>query len=574
LLSGASIGLAALLSQKNLAESQGGLSSAIERLSSGLKINRAKDDATRSKVSLEITQQTRTLAAAALNAENAISMAATADSALSGIGDLLLRIKELAVKGRDQALSATQLKSVTDEMEQMRRQINSISNQSVFNGRRLLTDELGSWVTVIPDETLDLDWDGEYAAGDSVKVVITANGSDLVRLFGGDSATAGSSSLSLVTGYETSKSSWASGQTDIAFTGTWADAQSALRDLELQRQTGNGIVDVQVIPQDMNVLTINGVTSYYKVVSTQVDWTTARSGALSSTFRGLSGYLANITSQTENDFLRDKTAVDAWIGGSDSVTEGTWQWMDGPEEGQTFWIGTGGGSVQNGLFANWNSGEPNQAGNEDYAQFYSSSGLTKGKWNDLDGQSNNAVTSYVIEYGGTSSAAAIAGKQFAIDSAPTAQEGELRFQIGATTRDTYIANEFRDARVAANNRDDTAGDTYRDLATSILNVYDSTESATSTNFARIANLTDDVIADVGYRRTALGTMQNRLAAAMGNMFEQSQGLKRSNSGFIETDFAAETARLTKMQIGQQAAAAAVAQANLVPNLILSLLSAE
>lgn len=574
MLSGASIGRAALLSQKNLAESQGGLSSAIERLSSGLKINRAKDDATRSKVSLEITQQTRTLAAAALNAENAISMAATADSALSGIGDLLLRIKELAVKGRDQALSATQLKSVTDEMEQMRRQINSISNQSVFNGRRLLTDELGSWVTVIPDETLDLDWDGEYAAGDSVKVVITANGSDLVRLFGGDSATAGSSSLSLVTGYETSKSSWASGQTDIAFTGTWADAQSALRDLELQRQTGNGIVDVQVIPQDMNVLTINGVTSYYKVVSTQVDWTTARSGALSSTFRGLSGYLANITSQTENDFLRDKTAVDAWIGGSDSVTEGTWQWMDGPEEGQTFWIGTGGGSVQNGLFANWNSGEPNQSGNEDYAQFYSSSGLTKGKWNDLDGLSNNAVTSYVIEYGGTSSAAAIAGKQFAIDSAPTAQEGDLRFQIGATTRDTYIANEFRDARVAANNRDDTAGDTYRDLATSILNVYDSTESATSTNFARIANLTDDVIADVGYRRTALGTMQNRLAAAMGNMFEQSQGLKRSNSGFIETDFAAETARLTKMQIGQQAAAAAVAQANLVPNLILSLLSAE
>ena len=123
MLSGASIGRAALLSQKNLAESQGGLSSAIERLSSGLKINRAKDDATRSKVSLEITQQTRTLAAAALNAENAISMAATADSALSGIGDLLLRIKELAVKGRDQALSATQLKSVTDEMEQMLTQL-------------------------------------------------------------------------------------------------------------------------------------------------------------------------------------------------------------------------------------------------------------------------------------------------------------------------------------------------------------------------------------------------------------------------------------------------------------------
>jgi len=76
---------------------------------------------------------------------------------------------------------------------------------------------------------------------------------------------------------------------------------------------------------------------------------------------------------------------------------------------------------------------------------------------------------------------------------------------------------------------------------------------------------------VGSRRSELGALQNRLFTAVQNTLSQSTGLARSNSAVLETDFAAETARLTRLQIGQQAAAAAVAQANLMPNAILSLL---
>ena len=92
-----------------------------------------------------------------------------------------------------------------------------------------------------------------------------------------------------------------------------------------------------------------------------------------------------------------------WIGGSDQEEEGTWKWVTGPEAGTVFWNGLSSGSSPN--YANWNSGEPNNAGNEDYAHITDPSIGFAASWNDLP---NNAQSSgpyqakgYVVEYGGS-----------------------------------------------------------------------------------------------------------------------------------------------------------------------------
>lgn len=94
---------------------------------------------------------------------------------------------------------------------------------------------------------------------------------------------------------------------------------------------------------------------------------------------------------------------DGLIGGSDAKKEGKWKWVTGPENGTIFWNGLSDGSTPN--FAFWNTGEPNQMGDEDYAHITAPNVGIRGAWNDL---SNTGSTSgdyqpkgYIVEYGGT-----------------------------------------------------------------------------------------------------------------------------------------------------------------------------
>lgn len=143
---------------------------------------------------------------------------------------------------------------------------------------------------------------------------------------------------------------------------------------------------------------------YYEYVqSLDINWNTAKTAAEASTYYGLQGYLATLLSAEEAQIAGELISGNGWIGASDRDNEGVWEWVTGPENGTRFWSGDENGSNVAGQYSNWNIGEPNNVGNEDYAHITSNSIGLAGSWNDLadvGGDGAYRAMGYIVEYGG------------------------------------------------------------------------------------------------------------------------------------------------------------------------------
>lgn len=130
-------------------------------------------------------------------------------------------------------------------------------------------------------------------------------------------------------------------------------------------------------------------------------WNPAREAAATQELFGLTGYLATITSKAESDFIIERVAGSAWIGGTDENSEGDWRWVTGPEGLEN----GGAGRPFFGGFLNWNDNEPNNCcGGEHYAHMMDWTS-PPGRWNDLNNTSAPPgspyhPTGYMVEYGG------------------------------------------------------------------------------------------------------------------------------------------------------------------------------
>ena len=127
-----------LNSQRNLAANNASLGTTIQRLSSGLRINSAKDDAAGLAISERFTTQIRGLNQAARNANDGISLSQTAEGALAEIGNNLQRIRELAVQSSNATNSSTDRDALQAEVTQLQAEIQRVASQTEFNGTKLL----------------------------------------------------------------------------------------------------------------------------------------------------------------------------------------------------------------------------------------------------------------------------------------------------------------------------------------------------------------------------------------------------------------------------------------------------
>ncbi|MBK7615498.1 MAG: flagellin FliC [Vitreoscilla sp.] len=130
--------IASLNAQRNLSQSQVSLSTSMQRLSSGLRINSAKDDAAGLAIAERMNAQVRGMNVAVRNANDGISLAQTAEGALSKVGDSLQRMRELAVQARNATNSSSDKTSLDKEFKQLQSEINRVLGGTSFNGTHML----------------------------------------------------------------------------------------------------------------------------------------------------------------------------------------------------------------------------------------------------------------------------------------------------------------------------------------------------------------------------------------------------------------------------------------------------
>ncbi|CAM3564846.1 flagellin [Paracidovorax anthurii] len=130
--------IASLNAQRNLGMSQSSLTTSMARLSSGLRITSAKDDAAGSSIEQRMNSQIRGLAVAGRNANDGISLAQTAEGALGKVGDMLQRMRELAVQSSNATNSKKDREALQSEVKQLSDEIDRVAKQTSFNGQKIL----------------------------------------------------------------------------------------------------------------------------------------------------------------------------------------------------------------------------------------------------------------------------------------------------------------------------------------------------------------------------------------------------------------------------------------------------
>ncbi|PIM53183.1 flagellin FliC [Roseateles chitinivorans] len=154
--------LQSLNAQRNLSSSQSSLSVSMQRLSSGLRVNSAKDDAAGLAIAERMNAQVRGMNVAVRNANDGISLAQTAEGALSKVGDSLQRMRELAVQARNATNTTSDLDSIGKEYAQLGQEIGRVIGGTTFNGKAILGADAGTQTFQIGANT---------SANDSVDVV-------------------------------------------------------------------------------------------------------------------------------------------------------------------------------------------------------------------------------------------------------------------------------------------------------------------------------------------------------------------------------------------------------------------
>lgn len=299
--------IASLNAQRNLNATQNDLAVSLQRLSTGLRINSAKDDAAGLAISERFSTQIRGLNQAARNANDGISLAQTAEGALSEVTNNLQRIRELAVQARNATNSESDRQALDAEVQQRINEINRVANQTEFNGLRVLDGSFTEQVFQVGanfGQTISV---ASIAASTAAALGLTGGNLTDYQSTGGamtGDMTAGQLSINGVSiGAATSAAELAAA-INSSGTGVTATAAATVA-------TGGAVT-----AGDVSGLTINGVTVADTTVTADAAGATALANAINSALTGAG--VSNVVATTDDDAVI-LTAAD----GSNVVVGGT-----------------------------------------------------------------------------------------------------------------------------------------------------------------------------------------------------------------------------------------------------------
>ncbi len=482
--------IASLTAQRNLNSSQSELNTSLQRLSSGLRINSAKDDAAGLAISERFTAQIRGLNQAARNANDGISLAQTAEGALGEIGNNLQRIRELAVQSANATNSASDRASLQAEASQLTAEITRVANQTQFNGTNLLNGSFTNQsfqVGANANQTIDITEIADARA--------SALGSHTLTTTGSAVAPAAGSVVTATTAAQATNGNGVTAETDLTIT-TAGGTTSAI----------SYAVDSGA---DAIAAALNSAASGIGVTATASNSTTLDSLSAAGTVTfNLNGTAVSAVVADQNDLSSLVSSING-VQGTTGVTASFTS--TGSKAGITLST-TDGRNIALDTFANT-----------------SGAGATV----DIGG---STVTN------GASDAAIVTGS----------------VSLSSTQGAISVANSNADVFAASN------------INSSFLSVA-ALDIKSSTGSQAAIEALDSALNQINSARGDLGAIQNRFSSTIASLQTTSENLSASRSRIQDTDFATETANLTRGQILQQAGTAILAQANQFPNNVLSLL---
>jgi flagellin len=506
--------VSSLNAQRNLTSSQSALTTSIQRLSSGLRINSAKDDAAGLAISDRMTGQVNGLNQAARNANDGISMTQTAEGGLSTTTDLLQRMRTLTVQAANGTNSSSDRTSIQQEVTQIQQEINRVAGTTQFNGQNVLDGSLNN---------------AQFQVG--------ANANQTINF------SIGSAQANAI------------GNNAIATTsnGTAVDAKAG---------TGTAGTAADIIANNVAVGTLtiqgNGASSGALVVSAGdsakkvADTVNAASGTTGVTASATTvATLANFAN-TGTVSLILQGAPNA-AGAANPITVAAQVNSPTDLSALTKAINDQSGTTGISAVADLTTGKIALT----QAQGYDIGVVNLG--GAAAGATGVTVTGANAANGGTGTPVSLTANGIAADAVTVG--GAVAFKS---------ASSFTATASAAGILKTTAATSSTLSAVSSIDVTTLTNGIpTGANSA--LQVIDSALANISSSRASLGALQNRFSTTISSLQSTSENLSAARSRILDTDYASETASLARNQVLQQAGTAMLAQANALPNGVLTLL---
>ncbi|MAZ88271.1 MAG: flagellar biosynthesis protein FliC [Cellvibrionaceae bacterium] len=591
--------VAALNSQRQLVKSGNDMAEAMERLSSGRRINTAADDAAGLAIANRQTSQIRGLDQAIRNANDGVSLIQTAEGALDETTNILQRMRELAIQSANGIYSDADRSTLDAEVQQLKAELDRISETTSFNGQKVLDGTLGDVELQIGSE-----------ANETVSFSVQA--SDIESL-------GGASSADVVGATVTNGLTVLADITGVATTGT---NSLIINDVNVGSLTSATLTDLNDYIGAMNSSLEVGRAGVEVSASVELNGSSVGAGELSDaagTFvtialvdgDGLTTTY-NISDTANLEELADK--INSASGGNVKASIGDDGRLSLLSEGATSITVTDatGASGLKTTVENFrlNLTDTNsEDGNDEVSIQFGTGSLATIVTNDsmaselgLDARAKSDITSGVVtgtaavlegdlvvngvEIGSITPTAASAA---ALTSAIVAAVNDVSAETGVVASvinsdgtvgaavTSYTLNTLDGSEISI----DFAGTTATALLLGIqeTNVSSATgDSVAGIDISTAAGAQDSIevidvaLEQINASRSELGAVTNRLEFTMSNLMNVSENTSAARSRIVDADFAAETANLSRAQVLQQASQAMLAQANAQPQQVLQLLN--